>query len=57
MAERVPILKFCKEKGIHESWEDICQNQKIKSLILADVTAIGKKEGLKSFEQVRIRFK
>ncbi|XP_055934302.1 long-chain-fatty-acid--CoA ligase 1-like isoform X1 [Argiope bruennichi] len=47
------LTSWCKEKGIEGSWEEICRNKAIKELILNDITRLGKKAGLKSFEQVK----
>ncbi|PRD32920.1 UNVERIFIED_CONTAM: Long-chain-fatty-acid--CoA ligase 1 [Trichonephila clavipes] len=46
------LLSFCKEKGIEGTWEEICKNKAVKELILNSITSLGKKAGLKSFEQV-----
>ncbi|KAG1656671.1 Long-chain-fatty-acid--CoA ligase 1 [Nymphon striatum] len=53
VAEKPPVMKYCKDNNINGTWEEICQNQSIKSLIINDLTSFGKKEGLKSFEQVK----
>ncbi|GFV44669.1 long-chain-fatty-acid--CoA ligase 1 [Trichonephila clavipes] len=47
------LLSFCKEKGIEGTWEEICKNKAVKELILNSITSLGKKAGLKSFEQVK----
>ncbi|CAL1273035.1 unnamed protein product [Larinioides sclopetarius] len=47
------LTSWCKEKGIEGTWEEICRNKVVKELILNDITNLGKKAGLKSFEQVK----
>lgn len=46
-------MTWCKEKNITGSWEDICQNKVVKQAVLEDITTLGRKAGLKSFEQVK----
>ena len=43
-----------KELNLKTSIEELCQNEKIKQFIMADMIAVGKKAGLFSFEQVRL---
>ncbi|XP_054711219.1 long-chain-fatty-acid--CoA ligase 1-like [Uloborus diversus] len=48
------VVSWCKEKGIsYNPWEQVCRDKNVKRLILDDITALGKKAGLKSFEQVK----
>ncbi|XP_042895963.1 long-chain-fatty-acid--CoA ligase 1 isoform X2 [Parasteatoda tepidariorum] len=47
------LMKYCQEKGIPGTWEEVCKNKEIKELILSDIIYLGKKAGLKSFEQVK----
>ncbi|GIX87467.1 hypothetical protein CDAR_30822 [Caerostris darwini] len=47
------LVSWCKEKGVQGTWEQICRNKSVKELILNDITHLGKKAGLKSFEQVK----
>ncbi|PAV66465.1 hypothetical protein WR25_22503 [Diploscapter pachys] len=42
-----------KELNLKASIEELCQNEKVKQLITADMIAVGKKAGLFSFEQVK----
>lgn len=47
------ILVLCKDKDISGSWTEICRNKALKQIILDDIVSLGKKAGLKSFEQVK----
>ncbi|XP_035207618.1 long-chain-fatty-acid--CoA ligase 5-like, partial [Stegodyphus dumicola] len=47
------VMQWCKEKNINGEWNKVCQNQEVKEFILDEMTKIGKKSGLKSFEQVK----
>ncbi|XP_074649293.1 long-chain-fatty-acid--CoA ligase 1-like [Tubulanus polymorphus] len=50
--EQLP--KWAKTKlGINESYDQLCENEAVKKAILDDITTRGKKDGLKSFEQVK----
>lgn len=49
----VHIKKWAAEKGIAGSFSEICSNLQLKKAILDDMTSIGKKNGLKSFEMVK----
>ncbi|XP_042895972.1 long-chain-fatty-acid--CoA ligase 6 [Parasteatoda tepidariorum] len=51
--EQKVIMNWCKLNGIEGSWKEICENKSIKKLILEDIIDMGKKAGLKSFEQVK----
>lgn len=51
--DREVLAPWCKEKGIEGTWQEICRNKAVKELILNDITNLGKKAGLKSFEQVK----
>ncbi|UYV67009.1 hypothetical protein LAZ67_4003652 [Cordylochernes scorpioides] len=44
---------LAKSLGVKGSWEEICQSKEIKKHILEDMSSVGKKEGLKSYEQVK----
>uniref|UniRef100_A0A3Q3VZD8 Long-chain-fatty-acid--CoA ligase n=1 Tax=Mola mola TaxID=94237 RepID=A0A3Q3VZD8_MOLML len=47
------LLNWIKKKGIEGSYSELCQNTDVKNAILEDILSLGKKAGLKSFEQVR----
>ncbi|XP_060736644.1 long-chain-fatty-acid--CoA ligase 6 isoform X1 [Tachysurus vachellii] len=47
------FVNWVKERGIVGSYEELCQNPDVKKAVLEDMTAVGKKAGLKSFEQVK----
>ncbi|XP_035224523.1 long-chain-fatty-acid--CoA ligase 6-like [Stegodyphus dumicola] len=51
--DREVVLSWCKEKGIGGTWDEICKHKDVKQMILDDITRLGKKAGLKSFEQVK----
>lgn len=41
------------EKGLKGSFKELCSNSAVKNIILDDLMLVGKKAGLKSFEQVK----
>jgi len=47
------LKKWAQEKGLRGSYSELCSNSNVKKAILDDLTALGKKSGLKSFEQVK----
>lgn len=47
------ILAWTKENGIEGDWVDICENKEVRKHILEDMVSLGRKAGLKSFEQVK----
>ncbi|GFS96040.1 long-chain-fatty-acid--CoA ligase 1 [Nephila pilipes] len=47
------VLQWCKEQEITGEWNHICQNKVVKEHILEELIALGRKSGLKSFEQVK----
>ncbi|KAG8183684.1 hypothetical protein JTE90_028048 [Oedothorax gibbosus] len=47
------VMQWCKEHGITGEWIKLCQNQEVKQFMLEKMTTLGKKSGLKSFEQVK----
>lgn len=47
------FVDWCKERGFVGSYQELCQNPGVKSTVLEDMKDIGKKAGLKSFEQVK----
>ncbi|GBM68158.1 Long-chain-fatty-acid--CoA ligase 1, partial [Araneus ventricosus] len=47
------IRNWCNLNEIEGSWKEICQNEAVKKMILTDLTELGKKAGLKSFEQIK----
>lgn len=51
--EMKTVTNWCKVNEIEGSWAEICRNKNVKKMILTDITDIGKKAGLKSFEQVK----
>ncbi|GFX93964.1 long-chain-fatty-acid--CoA ligase 1 [Trichonephila clavipes] len=51
--EMEAVLQWCKERGITGEWNHICQNKVVKEHILEELITLGRKSGLKSFEQVK----
>ncbi|KAG8184592.1 hypothetical protein JTE90_005206 [Oedothorax gibbosus] len=47
------ISNWCKLHEIEGDWASICRNKDVKKYILEDITSLGKKAGLKAFEQVK----
>jgi long-chain acyl-CoA synthetase len=47
---------YAEERGIPGTLSVLCNMPEIKQLIMNDITDLGKKGGLKSFEQVRSSF-
>ncbi|XP_051883170.1 long-chain-fatty-acid--CoA ligase 5 [Pristis pectinata] len=47
------LPEFAASKGFKGSYEELCQIPEIKKAILDDMVKLGKKAGLKSFEQVK----
>ncbi|KFM62485.1 Long-chain-fatty-acid--CoA ligase 1, partial [Stegodyphus mimosarum] len=47
------VQNWCKMNEIEGSWSEICENKAVKKMILTEITDLGKKAGLKSFEQVK----
>ncbi|GIX88374.1 long-chain-fatty-acid--CoA ligase 1 [Caerostris extrusa] len=47
------LKDWCKANEIEGSWREICENKAAKKMILTDITELGKKAGLKSFEQIK----
>lgn len=47
------LKKWAHEKSLQGSYTEWCSNPALKKDILSDLTAMGKKGGLKSFEQVK----
>ncbi|MEJ1274897.1 hypothetical protein NN561_005789 [Cricetulus griseus] len=50
------LPSFAAKIGVKGSFEELCQNQRVKEAILEDLQKIGKEGGLKSFEQVKSIF-
>ncbi|CAH1794140.1 unnamed protein product [Owenia fusiformis] len=44
---------WASDKGLQGNFEQLCQKQEVKDAILKEITDLGKKGGLKSFEQVK----
>ncbi|KAM3868309.1 long-chain-fatty-acid--CoA ligase 1 [Diretmus argenteus] len=44
---------WAREQGFIGSYEELCQNPDVKNAVLEDMRAVGKRAGLKSFEQVK----
>lgn len=44
------VVSWCKGRGVTGSYEDICKNADAAKLILDDMNAVGRKNGLMSFE-------
>lgn len=51
--EEKQLTNWCKVNEIEGSWEEICKNKAVKKMLMAEITDMGKKAGLKSFEQVK----
>ncbi|GFY75820.1 long-chain-fatty-acid--CoA ligase 1 [Trichonephila inaurata madagascariensis] len=51
--EMEAVLQWCKEQGITGEWNHICQNKVVKEHLLEELITLGRKSGLKSFEQVK----
>lgn len=47
------LIGWSKTNGISGDWMELCRNEHVKKTILSDMVKLGKKEGLKSFEQVK----
>ncbi|KAK2726075.1 long-chain-fatty-acid--CoA ligase 1-like isoform X3 [Artemia franciscana] len=47
------VKRWAQGQGIEGTLSDLCANPQIKKLILDDILDIGKRKGLKSFEQVK----
>uniref|UniRef100_A0A8C6UWH3 Arachidonate--CoA ligase n=1 Tax=Neogobius melanostomus TaxID=47308 RepID=A0A8C6UWH3_9GOBI len=47
------FVDWAKERGIVGSHQELCQNPDVKNAVLEDLKDVGKKAGLKSFEQVK----
>ena len=47
------LLPWAKANGVSGDLAELCQNQKVKDMILADIRKIGKEAKLKGFEIVR----
>jgi len=50
-AEVIPA--WAEKNGLRASFPELCQNKSLKKAILDEITAEGKKAGLKGFEQVK----
>ena len=47
------IEKLAHDNKIEGGFEDLCQNKQIKSLVLKEMNATAKENGLKSFEEAK----
>lgn len=47
------FVNWAKERGLVGSYQELCQNPDVKNAVLEDMKDVGKKAGLKSFEQVK----
>ncbi|XP_064624838.1 long-chain-fatty-acid--CoA ligase 1-like isoform X2 [Lineus longissimus] len=48
------LMKWAKNTlGLEGGYKQLCENEEVQKAILEDMTSIGKKAGLKSFEQVK----
>lgn len=43
-------MKMCSEEDVQGSFEELCENKKVKDMMLKNLQAIGKSEGLFGFE-------
>jgi len=48
-----PVMKWAKTHSNKGTYEEICRMPAFKVALLEDMTSLGKKAGLKSFEQVK----
>lgn len=51
--EEEKIMEWAKGKNLEANMDSLCKNTELKELILKDANDLGKKEGLKGFEQIR----
>jgi long-chain acyl-CoA synthetase len=47
------LERWARDKNIRGTIRDLCEDPRVKQAVLDDLCALGKKEGLKSFEQVK----
>jgi len=47
------VKEWAKKNNIEESWEQLCNNERVKEEVLRDMKVIGSEAGLAGFEQVR----
>lgn len=47
------LMTWAKENGLNSNFNELCNNQKVKNLILSDLRRIARIEKLKGFEQVK----
>lgn len=47
------VKSWAKEQNIKEPWNKLCDDKTLKKLIFNSIISLGKKTGLKSFEQVK----
>ncbi|GFQ88898.1 long-chain-fatty-acid--CoA ligase 1 [Trichonephila clavata] len=47
------VKNWCKMNEIEGTWPELCKNKEVRKMILADITDLGQKAGLKSFEQIK----
>jgi phosphoenolpyruvate carboxylase len=43
------FLEFAKHHGVEKSYEELCEDAKIKTLICKELDSVGKSSGLMSF--------
>ena len=51
--DRNAVTTWAKLNEINGDWEEICKNSSVKKMLLEEIIGLGKKAGLKSFEQVK----
>ena len=51
--EPIYLAEYCKKNKIQGSIEELCNNKKVRRIILDELTKLGKEAGLMSYEQVR----
>lgn len=47
------LMKYCKTNKIKGSFKELCKNQEIRRIIFNDITEIGKKSVLMSYEKIK----
>ncbi|RWS27646.1 Long-chain-fatty-acid--CoA ligase 6-like protein [Leptotrombidium deliense] len=51
--ENDSLFFWARENQVKATYTDLCREDRVQKLILDDIVSIGKKEGLRSFEQVK----
>ena len=51
--DEVYLTEYCRNLGISGTFEELCENRKVRSIIMEDLQKFGKAAGLMSYEQVK----